>query len=343
MTSTKRALITGVTGQDGAYLSKLLLEKGYDVYGAVRRGGSHKTQRLEFLDVFSRIKLIDFDLLELSNIQNTIAEIKPDEIYNLAGQSFVPSSWNIPLLTTDTNGTSVLRILDSIKSINKDIKFYQASTSEMFGKVHEIPQNEKTIFYPRSPYGVAKLFGHHMTVNYRESYDMFACSGILFNHESALRGQEFVTKKITKTLVKIKNGSKNPLLIGNIEAKRDWGHAKDYVNAMYLMLNHTIPDDYVVSTGKLYSVKEFIDLCLNLLKFNYVWSGDGMDAIAINKDNNNTIIKVDKIFFRPAEVDLLLGDSYKIKDTLNWKPEYSFEMLVEEMVKFEIDNPNINF
>ena len=343
MTNTKRALITGVTGQDGAYLSKLLLEKGYDVYGAVRRGGSNKTQRLEFLDVLSRVKLIDFDLLELSNIQNTIAEIKPDEIYNLAGQSFVPSSWNIPLLTTDTNGISVLRILDSIKSINRDIKFYQASTSEMFGKVHEIPQNEKTIFYPRSPYGVAKLFGHHMTVNYRESYDMFACSGILFNHESPLRGQEFVTKKITKTLANIKNGSNNTLLIGNIDAKRDWGCAKDYVNAMYLILNHTTPDDYVVSTGELNSVKDFIDLSLNLLGFNYVWSGEGMDAIVINKDDNKTIIKVDKIFFRPAEVDLLLGDSNKIKDTLNWKPEYSFEMLVDDMVKFEIDNPNINF
>ena len=343
MKNTKKALITGITGQDGAYLSKNLIEKGYKVYGTARRGGSNKFQRLNYLNILEKIEIIDFDLLELSNIHKTIKEIMPDEIYNLAGQSFVPSSWNVPLLTVDTNGTSVLRILDAINTINKDIKFYQASTSEMYGKVVETPQNEKTNFYPRSPYGVAKLFGHYMTINYRESYNIFACSGILFNHESPLRGHEFVTKKIAKKLTEIKNGSKISLKIGNVDAKRDWGSAEDYVEAMRMMLSHNKPDDYVVATGELNSVRDFIDLSLSYLGFEYEWIGENKDQKVINKKNNETLVEVDERFFRPAEVDLLLGDSKKIKEILNWKPKFNFEKLVENMIKFEIDNPNLEF
>ena len=343
MKNTKVALITGVTGQDGAYLSKLLIKKGYNVYGTARRGASEKFSRLEFLNIKNKINIIDFDLLELSNIQKIIKEIEPDEIYNLAAQSFVPTSFELPILTSDINSLGVVRLLDSIVNINKDIKFYQASTSEMFGKVTESPQSETTRLYPRSPYGVSKVFSHYMTINYRESHDLFACSGILFNHESPLRGHEFVTKKITRGLTKVKNGSQDCILLGNLDAKRDWGHAADYVEAMNMIMNNNKPDDFVVSSGATSTVKDFVDKCLKTLNFDYAWEGEGLEKVVINKKSNKPIVKIDKKFFRPAEVDILMGDPSKIKKELNWKPKHTLDSLIEEMIAFEINNPNLSF
>ena len=332
----KKALITGINGQDGAYLSKLLLEKGYKVYGTCRRSTSERFTRLKILGIFKKVHLYDFDLLEVSNIQTIIKEIMPDEIYNLAAQSFVPSSFTVPIVTADINALGTLRILDAIHLINNKIKFYQASTSEMFGKVRKIPQNELTPFHPRSPYGVSKLFAHWITINYRESYDMYACCGILFNHESPLRGEEFVTKKITSTLSNIKKGSKEVLNVGNIYAKRDWGFAGDYVEAMWLMLQQKKADDYVIATGNTYLVKDFIELTLEYLKFNYKWVGKGMDQKVINKDNNNVLVKINKNYFRPAEVDLLIGNSNKAKKKLKWKPKTSINKLVKLMVDHDL-------
>ena len=333
----KRALITGITGQDGAYLAKLLIDKGYKVFGTVRRSTSEKFINLKYLNVYDKIKFYDFDLLELSNIQNVIKLSKPDEIYHLAAQSFVPTSFQVPIVTTDINALGTLRILDSINSINKKIKFYQASTSEMFGKVVQTPQTEKTPFYPRSPYGVSKAFSHWITINYRESYNLHASSGILFNHESPLRGSEFVTKKITSALARIKFGSNEILRVGNINAKRDWGYAGDYVHAMWLMLQQRKPDDYVIATGKTHSVRQFIDLTLKYLKFDYKWTGKGMNEKVINKANNKTIIKIDKEFFRPAEVDLLIGNSSKAKRQIKWKPKTNLKNLVKLMVDYDIN------
>ena len=333
----KRALITGITGQDGAYLAKLLIDKGYKVFGTVRRSTSEKFINLKYLNVYDKIKFYDFDLLELSNIQNVIKLSKPDEIYHLAAQSFVPTSFQVPIVTTDINALGTLRILDSINSINKKIKFYQASTSEMFGKVVQTPQTEKTPFYPRSPYGVSKAFSHWITINYRESYNLHASSGILFNHESPLRGSEFVTKKITSALARIKFGSNEILRVGNINAKRDWGYAGDYVHAMWLMLQQKKPDDYVIATGKTHSVRQFIDLTLKYLKFDYKWTGIGMNEKVINKANNKTIIKIDKEFFRPAEVDLLIGNSSKAKRQIKWKPKTNLKNLVKLMVDYDIN------
>jgi GDPmannose 4,6-dehydratase len=334
----KKALITGINGQDGAYLSKLLLDKGYKVYGTCRRSTSERFTRLKILGVFDKVHLYDFDLLEVSNIQKIIKEIMPDEIYNLAAQSFVPSSFTVPIVTADINALGTLRILDAIHLINKKIKFYQASTSEMFGKVKEIPQNESTPFHPRSPYGVSKLFAHWITINYRESYNMYACCGILFNHESPLRGDEFVTKKITSTLSNIKNGSNEILNVGNIYAKRDWGFAGDYVEAMWLMLQQKKVDDYVISTGNTYLVKDFIDLTLTYLKFDYKWIGKGLEQRVINNDTGKTLVKINKKFFRPAEVDLLIGNSNKAKKKLKWKPKTSIKKLVKLMVDHDLNS-----
>ena len=343
MKNIKKALIIGVTGQDGAYLSNYLLDQGYEIYGTARRGASEKFTRLEYLGIKDKVNLVDFDILELSNIQSTINEIDPSEIYNLAAQSFVPTSFRLPILTTDINSMGVIRLLDSIVKSNKQIKFYQASTSEMFGKVTEIPQSEETKFHPRSPYGVSKVFSHYITINYRESYNLFACSGILFNHESPLRGHEFVTKKIVKSLVQIKKGRNECLMLGNMEAKRDWGHAKDYVIAMNLMLKAKKPSDYVVSSGSTATVREFVDKVLQSLDFKYSWEGEGLNCKVIDIENGNTIIKVDKKFFRPAEVDILLGNPKKIKDELGWNPKYNLDSLIDEMTQFEIDNPNLSF
>ena len=329
------ALIIGVTGQDGAYLSKHLLEKGYKVYGTARRSSTDSYFRLDYLGISNDVEIIDFDLLESSNIQRTIKKIKPNEIYNLGAQSFVPTSFELPILTTDINALGVVRILDSILNIDKSIKFYQASTSEMFGKVTSTPQNELTRFHPRSPYAASKVFSHYITINYRESYDLFACSGILFNHESPLRGEEFVTKKIARSLVEIKNGLRDHMLIGNIDVKRDWGYAGDYVDAMWRMLNSKSAKDYVISSEKTHSVRNFIDKTTEILNLKCEWQGEGIDAKLINTETNKIIVKVDKAFFRPAEVDLLLGDSTLAKKDLNWKPKVTFDQLIEMMVKYE--------
>ena len=335
---SKKALITGITGQDGAYLSQFLLNKGYKVYGTARRSASEKFWRLEYLGIKEQIELIDFDLLEITNIQKVIRDIEPDEIYNLAAQSFVPTSFELPILTTDINSLGALRILDSIISTNNKIKFYQASTSEMFGKVQEVPQIETTRFYPRSPYGVSKMYSHYITLNYRESYNIFACSGILFNHESPLRGNEFVTKKITSSLAAIKKGKLDVLKIGNVDAKRDWGYAGDYVEAMWMMLNTDKPNDYVISTGENHTVREFIDISAKILDFKTEWNGEGIKTQLINLETGKPIITVDPKFFRPAEVDELLGDSSLAHKEIGWKPKVTFQELIEIMIKFDLNH-----
>ena len=330
------ALIIGVTGQDGAYLSKHLLQKGYKVYGTARRSSTDSYFRLDYLGISKDVEIIDFDLLESSNIQRTIKNIKPDEIYNLGAQSFVPTSFELPILTTDINALGVVRILDSILNIDKSIKFYQASTSEMFGKVTSTPQNELTRFYPRSPYAASKVFSHYITVNYRESYDLFACSGILFNHESPLRGEEFVTKKIARSLAQIKKGQLKQMLIGNVDVKRDWGYAGDYVDAMWRMLNAKTAKDYVISSEKTHSVREFIDKTTDFLGMKCEWQGEGIDTKLIDKSSSQIIVKVDKTFFRPAEVETLLGDASKAKTNLGWTPKVSFSELVQEMAEADL-------
>ena len=334
----KKALITGISGQDGAYLSKFLLEKNYEVYGLARRNSTDNLNRLDVLKIRNKVKIVDSDLLELSSIQNLIKEIKPQEIYNLAAQSFVPTSFSLPLLSTEINSLGCLRILDSIRNIDRDIRFYQASTSEMFGKVQEIPQSEKTKFYPRSPYGVSKLYSHYITINYRESYNIFACSGILFNHESPLRGNEFITKKISKALTLIKKDKLDCLYVGNIEAKRDWGFAGDYVEAMWKMLNAKKANDYVIATGITHSVKEFIDLASNYLDLDTEWRGEGKQIELIDKKKNSAIVKIDEKFYRPAEVDLLIGDPSLAKSELGWENKVSFENLVQMMVEYDMEN-----
>jgi len=319
-----RALITGITGQDGSYLAELLLDKGYEVYGMVRRSSVEKLDRIEHIK--EKIKFVQSDLLDQLSIINAVKEAKPDEIYNLAAMSFVPTSWTQPVLTAEFTGLGVTRMLEAVRLIGKDIKFYQASSSEMFGKVREVPQNEKTPFYPRSPYGVAKVYGHYMTINYRESYDIFACSGILFNHESPRRGLEFVTKKVTNCVAKIKLGLADSLYLGNMDAQRDWGYAKEYVEAMWLMLQQDSPDDYVIGTGKSHTVKEWVEAafkCVDLDPEKYV--------------------KIDKRFLRPAEVDFLVGDNSKAKKKINWEPKVNFEQLVKIMVEYdynELKNKN---
>ena len=309
----KKALITGITGQDGSYLAELLLGKGYEVYGMVRRSSTENFGRIEHIR--DKIKLLQADLLDQFSIISAVKEANPDEIYNLAAQSFVPTSWDQPVLTGEFTALGVTRILESIRHVNRGIKFYQASSSEMFGKVMEVPQKESTPFYPRSPYGVAKVYGHYITVNYRESYDIFASSGILFNHESPRRGLEFVTRKITYNAVKIKLGLEKTISLGNLDAKRDWGFAGDYVEAMWLMLQQDKPDNYVVATGETHTVEELVRAAFDYL--NLDWKKH---------------IKIDPRFIRPAEVELLIGDSSKAKKELGWIPKYSFEGLVKMMV-----------
>jgi GDPmannose 4,6-dehydratase len=308
-----RALITGITGQDGSYLAEFLLDKGYQVYGMIRRASTENFERINHIR--DKISLEQGDLLDQNSLNTIISEVAPDEVYNLAAQSFVPTSWNQPGLTAEFNAVGVTRLLEAIRQINPKIKYYQASSSEMFGKVQEVPQTEKTPFYPRSPYGVAKAYAHWITVNYRESYNMFACSGILFNHESPRRGLEFVTRKISDGVARIKLGLADKLLLGNLEAKRDWGFAGDYVEAMWLMLQQDEPDNYVISTGETHSVREFADLAFSHVGLNY-------------KD----YVGVDERFMRPAEVDALIGDSSYAKQKLNWTPRTTFKGLVEIMV-----------
>ena len=333
----KRALITGITGQDGSYLSEFLINKGYEVYGAVRRTSSVNTGRLSELDILNKINLVAMDLAEITNIQRVIEEIKPDEVYNLAAQSFVQTSFDQPIYTSEIDAIGVTRILEIIRMLGSNIKFYQASTSEMFGKVQTSPQNEETPFYPRSPYGVSKLYGHWMAVNYREAWDLHACSGILFNHESPLRGIEFVTRKITLGVAEITKEKKKSISLGNLNAKRDWGYAGDYVNAMWLMLQKKTPSDYVIATGEMYSVREFVEKAFNAVDTEIEWVlDDGVESGRCKK-TGNILVDINKDFNRPAETDYLLGDATKAKEELNWKPQVNFNTLIEMMVKKDLD------
>ncbi|MGQ9570526.1 MAG: GDP-mannose 4,6-dehydratase [Thermodesulfovibrionales bacterium] len=332
----KKALITGITGQDGAYLSKLLLEKGYEVYGAFRRTSDLHLNKLKFLKIDDRINYVPLELHEFTNIYRTIEKIQPDEIYNLGAQSFVAVSFEVPIFTADVTALGALRILEAIRDINPKIKFYQASSSEMFGKVQACLQNEKTPFYPRSPYAVSKLFAHWMTVNYRESYGIFACSGILFNHESPLRGLEFVTRKITNTVACIKLGLQDELRIGNLEARRDWGYAPEYVEAMWMMLQQPEPDDYIIATGENHTVREFVETAFNKVGIEIEWSGKGVDERGIDKASGRNLVRVDPQFFRPAEVDVLKGDYSKAKEKLGWSPKTTFKELVRIMVEHDL-------
>jgi GDPmannose 4,6-dehydratase len=332
----KKALITGITGQDGAYLPKLLLERGYEVYGAFRRTAGLNLNGLRFLGVNNRINFIPLELLEFTNLYRTIEKIQPDEIYNLGAQSFVALSFEEPIFTADVTAIGPLRILEAIRAINPKIKFYQASSSEMFGKVRASPQNEETPFYPRSPYAASKLFAHWITVNYRESYNMFTCSGILFNHESPLRGLEFVTRKITHSVARIKLGLQDELRLGNLDSKRDWGYAPEYVEAMWLMLQQDKPDDYVIATGETHSVREFAEAAFNKVGIDVEWSGKGVDEIGRDKASGKTLIRIDPQFFRPAEVDMLIGDYSKAKKKLGWSPKTTFKELVGIMVEHDL-------
>ena len=336
----KKALITGVTGQDGAYLANLLLKKGYIVYGTRRRSSTSNTWRLSHLGILDnpKFKIIVSDVTDLGDNIRLLESCEPDEVYNLAAQSFVETSFQQPHVTAEITALGSLTILEAIRIVNKRIRFYQASSSEMFGKVRETPQSETTDFYPRSPYAVAKLFAHWSTINYRESFDIFATCGILFNHESPLRGDEFVTKKITKGLSRIKMGKQEVLYLGNLNAKRDWGHAKDYVEAMWKMLQAQKPDDYVISTGRTESIKRFVDLTCEKLEFKTKWTGEGLNTQCINLDNGKSILQIKKEFFRPSEVDLLIGDSSKARKNLDWNPKTSLEELCEEMINFDLKN-----
>ena len=315
---TKSALITGITGQDGAYLAELLLDKGYEVYGIVRRLSTPNITRIEH--VADRITLLDGDLTDQSSLNIAMQTAQPDEVYNLAAQSFVATSWNQPVLTGDVTGLGVVRILEAVRHFCPDAKVYQASSSEMFGAAEEIPQNEKTLFHPRSPYAVAKVYGYYATVNYRESYDVFCCNGILFNHESPRRGIEFVTRKITDGVARIHHGLSKELRLGNLDAKRDWGYAGDYVKAMWLMLQQKEADDYVIATGESHSVRDFVELA---------FSAVGLDR--------QEYVKMDERFMRPADVPELRGDASKAREKLGWKPETSFEELVKMMVRADVE------
>ena len=342
----KIALIFGITGQDGSYLADFLLKKNYIVHGVKRRSSSFNTGRIDHLYQDPHEKNRKFilhygDITDAISVSSIIKKIKPDEIYNLAAQSHVAVSFEVPEYTANADGIGALRILESIKfhGLEKKTKFYQAGTSEMFGKVFETPQTEKTPFYPRSPYGVAKVYAHWITVNYREAFNIFACNGILFNHESPVRGETFVTKKIIMALCRIKQKKQNKLFLGNLDAKRDWGHAKDYVVAMWQMLQKKTPDDYIISTGKQYSVKQFVNLVLEELKIKFYWKGQGIKSKCCTNDGK-VIVECDKQYYRPLEVDTLLGDARKAKKELNWKPETNIRSLVKEMVIEELKRIN---
>ena len=338
----KIALVFGVTGQDGSYLAKLLIDKGYIVHGVKRRSSSFNTGRIDHLYQEPQVKGRNFilhygDITDSLSVSTMIKNIAPNEIYNLAAQSHVAVSFEVPEYTANADAVGALRILEAIKfhGLQNKTKFYQAGTSEMFGKVQEVPQSENTPFYPRSPYGVAKVYAHWITVNYREAYNIFACNGILFNHESPVRGETFVTRKIVVALCKIKLGLQNKLYLGNLDAKRDWGHARDYVEAMWKMMQKKTPSDYVIATGNQYTVKQFVDLTLNQLGIKYYWKGSGIKKKCFDI-KGKCIVECDKEYFRPLEVDTLLGDSSKARKELNWKPKIKIKMLVKEMVEAEL-------
>lgn len=338
----KKALITGVTGQDGSYLAELLLEKGYEVYGLVRRKSRLDFGNLEGTAAKEKIHFIFGDITDMAAMINAIKESQPDEVYNLAAQSFVAQSFKEPIASANITGVAAANILEAIRTIKPNARYYQASTSEMFGGcIEDQGENfdgytEKSFFHPRSPYGVAKLYAHWITRNYRESYGMFACSGILFNHESERRGHEFVTRKVTDASVRIKLGIQEYLELGNMDAKRDWGHSKDYVNAMWLMLQQDKPEDYVIASHETHTVREFVELSFKALGINIIWKGHGVDEIGVNSANGKTIVKINPKFYRPAEVDLLLGNPAKAEAELGWKRDISFTELVERMVKNDL-------
>ena len=335
---TKIAIITGITGQDGAYLAKLLIDKGYIVHGTYRRNSSVNFWRITELNVINSqyFNLHEIDLTDLSSLINLIEKVKPDEIYNLAAQSFVGSSFQQPILTSQVTGMGVLNVLESIRLVNKKIKFYQASTSEMFGLVQEIPQRETTNFYPRSPYGVSKLFGHWMVINYRESYDIFAASGILFNHESPLRGIEFVTRKITRAIANIINCKQDFLELGNLDAKRDWGFAGDYVEGMWKMLQAEKPDSFILATNTTTTVKDFVKLAFKSAGINLSFRGSGINEVGVNEKNNRILVKVNPLYYRPSEVEQLLGDYSKAKKILGWEPKVKINQLIDMMVQADL-------
>ena len=335
----KKALITGITGQDGAYLAELLLEKGYEVHGIKRRSSLFNTNRIDHLyqdphDKNPRFILHHGDLTDSSSLIRIVQEVQPDEIYNLAAQSHVAVSFEEPEYTANSDALGALRILEAIRilGLEKKTKYYQASTSELFGEVQETPQNEKTPFHPRSPYAVAKLYAYWITINYREAYGIYACNGILFNHESPIRGETFVTRKITRALARIKLGLQDNLFLGNMDAKRDWGHAKDYVEMQWLMLQQDEPEDFAISTGVQYTVRDFVNIAAEELGIKLKWNGTGIDEMAIDVTTGKTIVQIDSRYFRPTEVETLLGDSTKAREKLGWVPKISFKELVKEMV-----------
>ena len=339
----KSALITGVTGQDGSYLAELLIDKGYDVHGIRRRTSLLNSARIDHLyeevqNPARKLKLHYADLGDSSSLYKLVDLIKPSEIYNLGAQSHVGVSFEVPEYTGDVVALGTLRLLEAVRCCSADTKVYQASSSEMFGKVRETPQTEKTPFYPRSPYGIAKVYAYWAMVNYRESYDLFTCNGILFNHESPRRGRRFVTRKITRAVADIVLGKQDVLYLGNMDASRDWGHAKDYVEAMWLMMQYSIPDDYVISMGETHTVREFVEKAFKEAGVDIEWRGVGLEEEGVNSETGKVLIKVDPLYFRPAEVDILLGDSTKAREVLKWKPKYSFDSLVKEMVKFDMEN-----
>ena len=343
----KIALITGITGQDGAYLAEFLLNKDYEVHGIKRRSSIINTNRVDHLYETPQLENKKFsmhygDLTDATNLIRIIQNVKPTEIYNLAAQSHVQVSFETPEYTANSDAIGTLRILEAIRILNLSdkTKFYQASTSELYGKVHEIPQNENTPFYPRSPYGVAKLYAYWITVNYREAYNIFASNGILFNHEGPTRGETFVSRKITQAVARISRGSDEILYLGNIEAKRDWGHAKDYVEGMWKILQHDNPEDFVLATGIIHSVKEFVELAFQNIDIEIIWEGKNLDEKGIDKKTGKTFVKIDPRYFRPSEVDLLKGDPTKAKTKLNWVAKTSFSQLVSEMVKSDINAIN---
>lgn len=338
----KKALITGITGQDGSYLAELLLEKGYEVHGIVRRSSTFNTDRIDHIfqdphESHKRLTLHYGDVADSSNLSRLIEKIQPDEIYNLAAQSHVRVSFDMPEYTGDVVALGTLRLLDTIRELGIKTKFYQASSSEMFGMVQHVPQTEETPFYPRSPYGVAKVYGYWITKNYRESYNMFASNGILFNHESPRRGETFVTRKVTRGLARIKLGIDNTLYMGNLDAKRDWGYAKDYVEGMWRMLQQEKPDDFVLATNETHTVREFIEIAASRLGFDLKWQGEGVEEVGIDQSTGKIIIKIDPVYFRPAEVDLLIGDYSKAKRIMGWEPTVKFKELVEIMVDADLD------
>ena len=333
----KTAFITGITGQDGAYLAKLLLDKGYRVHGGVRRISQPELPRLEALGIAKDVQLHEFDLCEMNTIFRVIRNLQPDEFYNLAAQSFVGASWDLPVYTAEVDGMAVVRILDTLRTVSPQTRFYQASTSEMFGLVQEVPQRETTRLYPRSPYGVAKVYGHYITMNYRESFGLHASSGILFNHESPLRGKEFVTRKITLALARIARGGSEPVELGNMDARRDWGFAGDYVEGMWRMVQQEVADDYVLATGVTTTIRDFVTFAAQALDMDLAWEGQGITETATDRKSGKRVMQVNERFFRPAEVELLIGDASKARDALGWQATVSVRDLAQMMARADYD------